>query len=126
MTARDEGTVALLGLLTASGVAVVALIGVVALADLALTSGRATAAADAAALAAVGAHPLAGGAGDGETAAARYAEANGASLEALDHDGLRATVEVRAEPATPLVRAVVPAVPAGASAELVPVDADPR
>jgi secretion/DNA translocation related TadE-like protein len=85
--------------------------------------GRAQTAADAAALAAVGASPLAGGDGRSCAAAARVAVANGAELIACDGPdegwSLEVTVTVRVAPPGPL-GALLPPSRAMAAARLRP------
>lgn len=105
-------------------VLVVGLAAVTAVADLAVTSARARVAADAAALAAVGASPLAGGAAhrDPRAQAQRLAAANHAELVDVQAGGwpLRYGVTVAVEPRTPWVAQLVGSVRAGAVAALRP------
>ena len=128
----ERGAAGLTVVLGAVVVLVVGLAGVTAIADLALTSARARVAADAAALAAVGASPLAGaGAGapaDPQAQARQLAAANDAELVATDDFGwpLRYGVTVAVQPSTAWVRRLVGPVRAGAAAALRPRRSDPR
>lgn len=118
---RETGAVGLLTVLGGMLMALVAVVIVGSVADLAVTRHRAATAADAAALAAAGASPLAGGGGNPHAAARELARANGATLDRLeDHDWpVRVTVRVTAETRNPLMRAALSPVPAQATAELV-------
>jgi hypothetical protein len=120
---RDRGTVGLAVTWWGLAMLVLALAGVAGGADLAATQASARTAADAAALAGAGAHPLAGGAGDACQAAARLARANGARLASCEVTGtrpsrLRVAVRVAAEPTTAVVRDTVGSVEAAATAGL--------
>jgi hypothetical protein len=123
MTA-DRGSAGLTLILGAVLMVTVALAGVTAVADLALTSARARSAADAAALAAVATSPLAGGGAgaDPRAEAQRLAAANRADIVELAPHGwpLRYGVTVAVEPSTTWVRRLVGPVRAGAVAALRP------
>lgn len=111
MADADRGSVALLAVLGGGLVLFVALVPLVAAADLLVTRGRAQQAADAAALAAMGA------ATDGRDAAARLADANGADLlTCCGDDPQRREVTVAVTPSSRAVAAVVPRVRARAAA----------
>jgi hypothetical protein len=120
----DRGGVALLTLVGAMLLAAVGMVVVVAATDLMVAQSRASTAADAAALAAVGASPLAGGDGDGDPqwAAYRLARENGAELDTFDDTGWprHATVAVHVQTRMSLLRTMAPTVRAAARAELVP------
>lgn len=102
----ERGGIALtLGVLLTAVGAVVALL-LLAVVDLATTSGRAGTAADAAALAAIGSSPVVGGDGQPCLAAAALATANGARLTRCLADAaagwpLRVEVHVVARPSSP-------------------------
>lgn len=105
----------------------VALAVVAAGGELAATYGNARTAADAAALAGAGAHPLAGGDGDVCAAADRLAARNGAELAECRVTGrraasLRVTVAVVVEPGVDLLRRALGSVTAGAAAGLAPAE----
>lgn len=124
----DRGAAGLTVILGAVLVATVGLAGVIAVADLAVTSARARTAADAAALAAVSASPLAGGASGADPAAQarQLAAANRARIVDLQDRGwpLRYGVTVAVEPSTPWVQRLVGPVRAGAVAALRPQRSD--
>lgn len=117
-------------MIAASAVTVVAFLLVAVAVDVGRSHGRAWAAADAAALAAVAASPLLhgeapapwGGSGeDASTRAAHLAARNGGELVACDCDAIdHAEVTVRTTPDLALVRRVLPQVRAHARAELRP------
>ncbi len=126
---RERGAVGLTTLTAVvAGVVLAGAVGVGA-ADVGVAHARAGTAADAAALAAVGADPLVGGDGDHCAAAEALAAEGGATLESCavtrDPAGLppvEVRVRVRAEPVTAMVPAV-PGVSARATASLAPRDA---
>jgi murein DD-endopeptidase MepM/ murein hydrolase activator NlpD len=117
----ERGSAALMLLLAGLLASSTGLVMVTAATDVAASSARARTAAEAAALAAVGTSPLAGGSGDPLTEARRAADANGALL--LDCCGavpLEAHAQAGVAPATRLVRAVLPQVRSHARAGLRP------
>lgn len=120
----DRGTAGVTLVLGVVLAVTVGLAGVTAVGDLAVTSARARTAADAAALAAVMASPLAGGApgSDPRAEAERLAGANHADLLAVQPRGwpLRYGVTVAVQPSTAWVRRVVGPLRAGAVAALRP------
>lgn len=129
----DGGAAGLTVVLGTMLVLTVAVAGVTAVADLALTSARARTAADAAALAAVGVSPLARGATgagasgagagvDPHAQARRLAAANDAEVVDIEPLGwpLRYGVTVAVDPSTEWVRRLVGPVRAGAVAALRP------
>ncbi|MBW3602433.1 MAG: hypothetical protein KY434_07030 [Actinobacteria bacterium] len=129
----QAGGAGLLAVLSASVSLALGLAAVTAVCDLGVTAGRARAAADAVALAAMAASPLAGGDGDPHAAARRLAAANDAHVTAVERSGnalgtvtgirdwpFAVTVEAAVTPRTHLVRAIVPAVPARAAARVEP------
>ena len=122
----DDGAAALTVVLATLLVAALALAGITAVADLGLTAARARAAADAAALGAIGVSPLvsrpASQAADPRAEAERVAAANGAELVAVDSDGwpLRYAVTVTVAPATPWVSRVAGRLRATAAAGVRP------
>ncbi|CAN5883734.1 hypothetical protein BH23ACT10_BH23ACT10_26000 [soil metagenome] len=106
---------ALLALLGGGLALLVALLPVVVVADLMVTRGRAQMAADAAALAAMGADAT-----DSRSQAVRVAAANGGELRSCCGDEpWRREVTVGVAPASRLLAGVVPTVQAAAAAELV-------
>lgn len=125
------GGAGLLSVLSATVSLTLALVAVTAVCDLGATAGRARVAADAAALAAMAASPLAGGDGDPDAAARRLAGVNDARVTAVERTPhslgeipgmagwpFAVTVEAVVVPRTGLVRAVVPAVAARAAARV--------
>lgn len=128
--ARERGTSALAVTWWGLAMMAVALVAVAGGTKLAATYGSARAAADAAALAGVAAHPLAAGDGDVCAAAERLAARNGAELADCRVTGrrpasLRVTVVVIVEPEVGLLRRTVGAVTADAAAGLAPAATDP-
>lgn len=119
---RDGGAAALLGLLSATLSLLIALVVVVAVADLVISRGQAQIAADAAALAAMGVDwPLAGDPPAARAAAARLARRNGGRLLRCCGDEIdRRVVEVGVVPRSSLLAVAVPLVRARAAAGLVP------
>jgi hypothetical protein len=97
VTRGDRGAAGLLTLGGALVACAVALAVVLAVTSVGVTAARARIAADAGALAAMGASPLAGGAGSPDKEAVRLAAANGATVVAVDRSGwpLRVVVEVQ-------------------------------
>ncbi len=122
MSAREEGSAALLVVLGATLFSVLGLAAIVAATDLAGATARASAAADAAALAAAARSPLVGGDGEPREAAERLSRANGAELTALDEGAWPRQVSVTAgvAPRVALVEAVLGAVDVEATAAVVP------
>lgn len=129
----QAGSAGLLAVMSATVSLALALVTVSAVCDLGVTAGRARVAADAAALAAMAASPLAGGDGDPDGAARRLAAANDATVTAVERSPqtlgevpgmagwpFAVTVETIVIPRTSLVRAVVPAVAARAAARVEP------
>ncbi|MPZ73983.1 MAG: hypothetical protein GEU74_12270 [Nitriliruptorales bacterium] len=125
--AADSGSTALTAVLEIAALLVVSVAGVVAVADLAVTSAQARAAADASALAAVATSPLLAAPGGGGEAAAvaaarSTASRNGATLAATDLQRwpLRIHLEVTVTPRTPWLRRIVGPMTAGATAAVRP------
>lgn len=129
----QTGGAGLLAVLSATVSLALALVAVTAVCDFGATAARARVAADAAALAAMAASPLAGGHGDPDAAARRLAGANDAKVTAVERSPgtlgevpgtagwpFAVTVEAAAIPRTGLVHAVVPAVVARAAARVEP------
>jgi hypothetical protein len=134
-TAGEAGGAGVLTILAGVLVTVVAGALVAAATDVGVSAARARTAADAAALAAIGASPLVGGDNRPVEAAAELAAANGAGLVpgtagpggAGVPGGWPRRVEVRVgvRPAIPLVRALWPTIVIGAAAEALPPDGPP-
>jgi uncharacterized membrane protein len=115
----DAGAAGLLTVIAACAFLAVAVTTLTVAVDLTLTAGRARSAADAAALAAAASSPVDDPGGDPRAAAARAAAANDARLAACCADprgAWSARAATRAEPRTPLGRALLPAVQATAAA----------
>lgn len=132
--ADEQGGVALLVVMAAFVLGAAGLVVLGAVNDLAVTAARARTAADAAALAAVGATPLLGGDGDACAAASAAADANHARLvrcQSADGSGTGAVarsgvlVEIAVTPDQQLVRAVAGEIHARAAADLRPSSAPP-
>jgi hypothetical protein len=117
--APDAGAVGLLTVVAAFAFFALAVTTLTVAVDLSLTAGRARSAADAAALAAAASAPVDGPDGASRAVAARAAAANGARLVRCCADPRGAWIAragTRAEPRTPLGRAVLPVVEATAAA----------
>jgi murein DD-endopeptidase MepM/ murein hydrolase activator NlpD len=127
---RNGGSIALMVLAGGGLAMLIALVLLITVADLVITRSQAQLAADAAALAAMGAAvdpasgplariPAADQRSDGSGTAAAVAEANGGELmECCGDDPLRRDVVVAVEPRSVLLRPVVPRVRASAAAAL--------
>lgn len=122
MTAREDGGIAIVSAVTAMLLSVAALGLTSAVLDYGVAAARARTAADAAALAAMSASPLAAGTGTPGPRADVVAEANGARVRRIDDDAwpLRVRVVVEVMPRSRAVSALTGAVEATATAQVRP------